>query len=89
MAEVKAWKCNNGHVMGHVSRNGRGIRHLLLYREAIDGDTAELPDPDVIAVIEGYVADVRCSICGAVRTWVPGQEAIDRLVAQVMEMREQ
>lgn len=88
MAEVKAWKCNEGHVMGQVTRNGRGIRKLLLYREALDeGQAQGLPELDVIAVVEGYVADVRCSICGAVRTWVPGQEAIDRLVAQVLEMR--
>jgi hypothetical protein len=96
MAEVKAWKCDQGHVMGQVTRNGRGIRKLLLYREALDltpalstcgeGEKTQ-SDVDIIAVVEGYVADVRCSVCGAVRTWVPGQEAIDRLVAQVLEMR--
>ena len=31
--EVKAWKCQNGHVMGRVVRNGSGVRRLLLYRE--------------------------------------------------------
>lgn len=93
MAEVKAWKCDHGHVMGQVTRNGRGIRKLLLYREALSPDPSPsngeggINDVDIIAVVEGYVADVRCSVCGAVRTWVPGQEAIDRLVAQVLEMR--
>lgn len=85
MSDVKAWKCEHGHVLGQVVRNGRGIRRLLLYREAIGEQSfeqldEELPEVDVIAMIEGYAADVRCSICGNVRTWVPGQEAIDRLV---------
>jgi len=35
---------------------------------------------DVMAVVEGWVADVRCSICGEMRTWVPGQEAMERLL---------
>ena len=72
--------------MGIVVRNGSGIRQLLLYREAVghaknaclgiqnrdaclqSNDTEEV---DVMAVIEGRVVDVRCSICGRVRTWVP------------------
>lgn len=79
--EVKVWRCKNGHVLGRVQRNGSGIRQLMLYREA---DPEEI---DVIAVIEGYVADVRCSLCGSFRTWVPGQEAMDRLIRQVEKMR--
>ena len=35
---------------------------------------------DVIAVVEGHVMDVRCSICGRMRTWVPGEEALRRLM---------
>jgi hypothetical protein len=90
--EIKAWKCPSGHVLGQVVRNGTGIRQLLLYREAIapspvSGETGEGGEIDVIAVVEGYAADVRCSACGSVRTWIPGQEALDRLVARVLEMR--
>jgi hypothetical protein len=33
----------------------------------------ELKEVDVVAVVEGKV-DVRCSICGRVRTWFPGIE---------------
>ncbi len=42
------------------------------------GEEAE--EIDVAAVIEGYVADVRCSICGRMRTWIPDAEAILRLI---------
>ena len=30
-----------------------------------------LKQVDVVAVVDGWVVDVRCSICGRVRTWVP------------------
>jgi hypothetical protein len=56
--------------MGMVERvrvNGRHVDRLLLYRQAIvDGEGMV----DVMAVVQGTVLDVRCSICGAVRTWV-------------------
>ncbi len=73
---IKVWKCSNGHALGQVVRNGNGVRHLLLYRQA----ASEEGEVDVLAVVEGYVADVRCSVCGEVRTWVPGQEAMARLL---------
>lgn len=112
MDEVKAWKCENGHTLGQVARNGSGVRHLLLYRQALDlslpentpGSTTN-PSPrsgegtqegtadadpgavDVVAVVEGYVADVKCSVCGGMRTWFPGQESLNRLIKQVQRMR--
>lgn len=73
---IKVWKCTNGHALGQVVRNGSGVRQLLLYRQA----ASEEGEVDVLAVVEGYVADVRCSLCGEVRTWVPGQEAMERLL---------
>lgn len=97
---IKAWKCPAGHVLGQVVRNGSGIRQLLLYRAAMDltpvptptgrdaspkRKGAEEEEIDVMAVVEGYAADVRCSVCGAVRTWIPGQEALERLLARVLE----
>ncbi len=79
--ERKPWKCRNGHELGSVRRNGHKITQLYLYRNAVDmscnGD-----EVDVIAVIEGYVVDVRCSVpgCGAMRTWVPGEAALQKLI---------
>lgn len=79
--ELIAWRCPNGHTMGQVTRNGSGIRRLLLYREALEeGEGAG--EVDVIAVVEGNVLDVTCSICGEVRTWAAGQEVIRRMIRQ-------
>ncbi len=87
MDELKEWKCKQGHVMGQVRRNGSGIRQLLLYREAVDKDAQDILSPDVMAIVEGYAAEVTCSVCGCVRTWVPGQEAMDRLIEHVLGRR--
>ena len=48
------------------------------------GGDIDLNEIDVMAIVEGYAADVRCSICGSVRTWVPGQEQLDALIERVM-----
>ena len=80
---VKPWRCKHGHTLGVVARNSSGIRRLLLYRMAVrelqDGAPSGTPI-DVMAIVEGYVADVRCSVCGCVRTWVPGEESLKRLL---------
>jgi hypothetical protein len=67
-------------------RNGRGIRKLILYRVAIDDQAAMPAQVDVMAVVEGYVAEIRCSICECMRTWVPGEEAMRHLLAQAKKM---
>jgi hypothetical protein len=82
MNETKPWKCPGGeHVLGMVVRNESGVWQLVLYRQACSQQpTADSDEVDVMAVVEGYVADVRCSICGSVRTWVPGEAAMRRLL---------
>jgi hypothetical protein len=81
MSELVAWRCPGGHVLGQVRRNGSKVQRLLLYRQAVDLSPAPLREAeaagvveevDVIAVVEGLVMDVRCSICGGIRTWRPG-----------------
>lgn len=82
MDELKVWRCRGGHVMGYVRRNGRGIRQLLLLREAVSYQQSAISDQarevEVMAVVEGLVMDVRCSVCGRIRTWAPGRESINR-----------
>jgi len=81
LRDPKVWRCDKngeGHILGLTVKNGSGRRELLLYRNAIGDDVGE--EVDVIAVVVGLVMDVRCSICGCVRTWVPGEEAIRRLL---------
>jgi hypothetical protein len=101
--EMKPWRCPSGHTLGMVNRNGSGVRRLLLYRQAVDGGmvleegqphrtapTEEAPgEVDVIAIVEGYVADVRCSVCGRIRTWVPGEEAMRHLLSQAKQFKEE
>jgi hypothetical protein len=115
MDEIKAWKCENGHVMGQIVKNGRGVTRLLLYREAVNlvapqaissqtptpcGAGASLPSPedgrgsreegigdvDVMAVIEGYAVNIVCSKCGCIRSWVPGEEALRKMLTQFQRM---
>jgi hypothetical protein len=83
---VATWKCKNGHVLGAVRRNSSGIRQLWLYRQAIDLETMD-ESPDVIGVVDGHVMDIKCSVCGEIRTWVPGQEHLEALVEQVLKGR--
>lgn len=81
---LTVWRCPDGHVLGQVKRNGKKVQRLLLYRQAVDlsltprplpeGEGASIEEVDVMAVVEGLVMDVRCSICGGIRTWRPGAE---------------
>lgn len=81
MSEIKPWRCRVcGAHLGKVRRNGSGVHQLLRYREAVDTEREQVLDVDVIAVVEGYAADVRCSNCSGARTWVPGREAMIRLL---------
>jgi hypothetical protein len=92
MDEMKPWKCKNGHTLGVVVRNGSGVRQLLLYRQAVNL-TPQPPsldgkgecEVDVMAIVEGHVMDVRCSICESLRTWVPGEEALKKLLEHARE----
>lgn len=79
----KAWRCPGNHNMGLVIRDGGGVRKLLLYRDAVDDEHVAMDETDVMGVVEGYVADIRCSICGQIRTWVPGEEAMKRLLERI------
>lgn len=88
---LRQWKCSGGHVLGVVRRvavsaNGSTTYHatrLMLFRDAIDLDAGAMLAVDVIAIIEGTTLDVRCSVCGAMRSWWMGADALERLVARV------
>lgn len=79
---IKLWTCAAGHVLGHVVRRG-GIRRLKVYRLAVEpGHPGR-----VLGTLTGEMEDIECSICGRERTWVPGQEGIDELVARMRNGR--
>ena len=81
MGDGKPWRCKGGHALGQVMRNGSGVRRLFLFREA-QAEPGE-GNTEVMAVVEGFVADVRCSVCGEIRTWFPGEEALKELLKRV------
>lgn len=68
MDEMRMWTCENGHVLGLVRRNGRGITQLMVYRQAVDMAAEEPDPPEVMSIAEGTVVDIRCSVCEAMRT---------------------
>lgn len=82
------WRCGKGHILGQVFRNGNKARQLALYRVAVDLDAVELEQVEVFAVVDGFVADIRCSICGCVRSWVPGEESLRLLMERRRSMWE-
>lgn len=83
MSEARRWRCKNGHTLGVTRRarvDGHHVTRLELFRQAVGED---LEAVDVMAVVEGTVLDVRCSVCGATRTWVVGSAALERLLDDV------
>ena len=79
--ELQVWKCKNGHAIGQIRKSGRGLSQLLLYRQAVSFENCTPAEVDVMAVIEGNVMDICCGICGEVKTWVPGEAALEKLLA--------
>ncbi len=86
-SDTQPWKCKNEHVLGQVMRDASGVRILLFYRQALDPRAERLDEVDIAAVIEGYVTKIRCSICGKVRTWKPGEESMQKLLGSVKGLR--
>ena len=87
MAELKAWKCKSGHVMGQVKWKGHGESQLYLFREALDLEAVHPAEQIVLAVMEGYVTvTVTCTICEQSRMWVPGEEALVLLIQSHRQM---
>lgn len=72
MDEKRVFCCEHGHVIGLVSRNSRGLRELLLYRQAIDPMDERADPPDVMAIVDSAI-EIKCSICETARAWVPGE----------------
>jgi len=56
---------------------------LYLLREAVDPEETEGAPPDVAGVIEGFMPSWKCSKCGMVRTWIPGQETLAEILKQM------
>jgi hypothetical protein len=88
---VKEWHCKNGHLLGLVKRvkielpDGMALHvsRLLLFRQAVDREAVNLEEIDVIAAVEGTALEIRCSVCGEVRPWYIGADAMERLLEKI------
>lgn len=76
MNNMYEWRCGEGHVLGMVVVDN-GVGRLLLYRRAVKG--SEEVEIEVMAVVEGN-CEVRCSICGGVRSWFMSARMVRRLM---------
>jgi hypothetical protein len=86
--DIKVFRCGHGHVLGLVTRNGRGLRRLLIYRQAVDELHLEGTEaPEVMAVTESEVIDIRCSVdgCGEIKTWIPGEAEMRAIVSRYLQ----
>ena len=63
------WRCGCGVVLGHVQRNSREVRVLVV-----------VPGSEVR--VEGMITRVVCPICGRSRGWMPGNEALRDLLGK-------
>ena len=85
MDGLKPWNCKKcAATLGQVKRNGNGIRQLLLYRRAVDLSAERPAEEDIIGYGEGTMMDIKCELCGTVRTWEIGREAAQRVVKMYM-----
>jgi hypothetical protein len=83
MDPVKPWRCAQCHaVLGVVERDGDGFRRLRVLRRAV-ADGLPVGEGETAATVRGGLLDVHCELCGAVRTWVPGEEGLRELVGRI------
>jgi hypothetical protein len=75
--EGKPWRCPNRHLLGHVWRENN-IRRLRLEMHGI----IELGERRMIVILTGP-ADVFCPVCGEMRTWHAGEEAMEDLIRRM------
>lgn len=87
------WLCQGkaGHVLGvsvrvKVEVKIRGqkriyyIDRLMKLRNAIDPQAEEPAEVEVDCEVEGTTYDIRCTVCGARRTWWMGEAALTRFL---------
>lgn len=77
------WRCKNRHILGEVTRDASGIQTLMLYRQAVDLKQEELNEVDILSVAKVDKQMVKCSICGDVRKWLPGEKAKEKVIERM------
>ncbi len=81
--ERRQWVGSCKHVVGEVKYvtrvSGVRLRALMVYETSLLELPAELP-PLRMKLI-GDALEIKCTICGAVRDWYLGEDAINELLA--------
>jgi hypothetical protein len=67
MDKVKPLVCKNKHRVGEIRWNGDDVPLIMIYREAVDGETVVLENAMIGPVIGQ--AEFVCSICKQKRVW--------------------
>jgi hypothetical protein len=103
MNEVKQWKCKNGHVLGLIKREkvktmikDFEVEYftsvLIIFRKAIDLESATMDDVDVGGTLYGrMLLHLRwsCSVpgCNCARDWHPDEDALDWLQKRYLKSK--
>jgi hypothetical protein len=76
--EPLPWRCPNDHLLGYVTRKNH-IRRLWVDITCV-GEEGELRQMTVVLIGSG---DVSCPVCGEMRTWHAGEEAMEDLIRRM------
>jgi hypothetical protein len=83
------WLCRGktGHVLGvsvrvrvETEKRTYYVDRLLKFRQAVDPAADQPAEIEVDCEVEGTAYDIRCTVCGATRTWWMGEAALERFV---------
>jgi len=77
------WKCDNEHILGMMKRGKK--KSLLLYRHALDMSVEEPVEVEVLGHLQGSMLEIKCDVCGAVRTWMEDEPKGRKVVSYVAE----
>lgn len=78
--DLKQWQCKNKHTLGMIRLNGNRSPQLMLYRHAVDPDSEQPAEVDlIIGPLVGRIP-VRCDICDDVIVWDVSVDALAELI---------
>lgn len=79
------WTCENGHVLGLVVKHN-GITRLQVLRQAMPAEDyneySAVNLVGMIAELTGTADWIKCTICGAERTWSVSEEGMTQLLSR-------
>lgn len=80
MSGIREFEDGKGHVLGQIHEDGRGLKELWVYQNAVDHTQAGGGDLPEVIVCTDSASKVKCTICGEVRAWIPGEAELERII---------